>query len=429
MSQVDLIHRRQSVFVNGEWGSGNGKAPLVVIDPSTGDILTEIPTGGAGDVQAAAAAAAAAFPHWKTTPSATRATYLRGFAKGLKDRFMALVNVQMQVNGKPRMESEIDLGDAIATFEYYAMLADGLDSGQDTPVSHAGGAHSGRVRHEPIGPIGMIVPWNFPIVTSAWKIAPALASGCTAVMKTSEMTPLIELAYADIAMEIGLPAGVLNIVTGATEVGIAMTSAPEFRKVSFTGSNMIGALVMKAVSDRCLPIALELGGKSPIIVTEDADFDTALESVMGGVLYNAGQMCSATSRLIVHENIEARFMEALIERTKAHAVGSPFEVDTMMGPITTRAQFEKIQTYFQSAREAKLDCVAGGGVIGGTGGNFLQPTIYRNVPRDHLIWKEEVFGPVLATTTFKTDKEAVQLANDTHYGLVGSVMCGDPARG
>ncbi|NVO57432.1 aldehyde dehydrogenase family protein [Rhodobacteraceae bacterium B1Z28] len=429
MSSNPLLQRNQTVFINGEWRDGGGAAPLSVVNPSNGEIITQVPTGGAGDVEAAAAAAAAAFGPWKATPSTTRAGYLRAIAKGLAARHDQLVNVQMTVSGKPQMESEIDVGDAIACFEYYAGLADGLDAAQDAPVSHAGGDHMGRVRHEPVGPVGMIVPWNFPLVTSAWKLAPALAAGCTAVMKTSEMTPLIELAYGDIAVEIGLPAGVINIVTGGADVGIAISAAPEFRKVSFTGSNMVGALVMQAVSKRCLPIALELGGKSPIIVTEDADLDTALDCVLGGVFYNAGQMCSATSRLMVHESLEAKLIEGLAERAKGMRVSSPFDEGCEMGPITTRAQFTKIREYLDGARADGLTCVAGGDALADGPGNFIAPTIYRNVPHDNRIWREEVFGPVLATTTFRSDEEAIRIANDTHYGLVGSVVCADPARG
>ncbi len=429
MTQNPLLSRTKTVFINGDWRDGSGAAPLKVMNPSTGEVVTEIPTGGASDVEAAAKAAAAAFGPWKALPSAKRAEYLRAIAKGLGDRHDQLVNVQMTVSGKPRIESEIDVGDAIACFEYYASLADGLDARQDASVAHAGGDHVGRVRHEPVGPVGMIVPWNFPLVTSAWKLAPALAAGCTAVVKTSEMTPLIELAYGDIAAEIGLPAGVINFVTGAADVGIAISAAPEFRKVSFTGSNMVGALVMQAVSKRCLPVALELGGKSPIIVTEDADLDTALDCVLGGVFYNAGQMCSATSRLMVHQNLEAKLIEGLVERSKAMQVSSPFDESCEMGPITTRQQFTKIREYLDGAKADDLDCVVGGDALAEGPGNFIAPTIYRNVPSDNRIWREEVFGPVLATTTFASDEEALQIANDTHYGLVGSVVCGDPARG
>ena len=429
MSSNPLFQRTQSVFINGEWRNGSGAAPVQVMNPSTGAVVADLPTGGAQDVQAAARAAADAFPSWKATPSTTRAGYLRAIANGLATRQDQLVEVQMTVSGKPRVEAEIDVGDAIATFEYYATLAEGLDAAQDAPVAHAGGDHMGRVRHEPIGPVGMIVPWNFPLVTSAWKLAPALAAGCTSVLKPSEMTPLIELAYGDIAAEIGLPAGVINIVTGLADVGIAITSALELRKISFTGSNMVGAKVMQAVSARCLPVALELGGKSPIIVTEDADLDLALDCMLGGICFNAGQICSATSRLIVHESLEPQLIDALAERMRAMQVSSPFEGGCEMGPITTRAQFLKIREYLDGARADGLDCVAGGDALADGPGNLIAPTLYRNVPHDNRIWREEIFGPVLATTTFRTDAEALRLANDTDYGLVGSVVCADPDRG
>lgn len=428
MTLYNLIDRQHSLFIDGAWKPGTEGESLRVINPSTNETVTEIQAGGTADVQAAAAAAAAAFGPWKKTPASTRAAYLRAISKALSDRTEALVNVQMVVNGKPRLEAEFDVGDAIATFDYYAGLADGLDARQDAPVYHLGNAHLGRVRHEPIGPVGMIVPWNFPLVTAAWKIAPALAAGCTLVMKTSEMTPLIELVYGDIATQIGLPPGVLNIVTGGADVGVAITTASEFRKVSFTGSNMIGAMVMKSVSDRCMPIALELGGKSPIVVMEDADLDTALDCITGGIFFNAGQMCSATSRLIVHENLEPALIEALAERAKAIPVGSPFEAETEMGPITTRAQYRKVCDYLATAKADGLDCVAGGAALNNTAGNFVAPTIYRNVPTDNPVWREEIFGPVLATTTFRTDEEALQIANDTSYGLVGSVVGADPVR-
>ena len=419
-----LLERENTVFLDGEWRHGQGTTPLEVIDPSTGDLLSRLTPGSAGDVEQAAHAAGAAFAGWKRTPSAARATYLRGFARGLAARKDDLVRVQMQNNGKPRIEAEIDVDDAIATFDYYAGLAEGLDARQDATVDHMGGAHFGLVRHEPVGPVGLIVPWNFPLVTSAWKIAPALAAGCTAVMKTSEMTPLNELVYGEIAQEIGLPAGVLNIVTGAAEVGVALTHAPELRKVSFTGSNMIGAKVMQAVSARCLPISLELGGKSAIIVTADADIDQAVDCIMGGIFFNSGQMCSATSRLIIDRAIESELTEALVDRAQALKVGSPFEEGTEMGPMTTNAQYRKVLSMIAEAKSDGLDCLTGGGAIDRKG-QFIQPTIFRDVPRDHMLWRDEIFGPVLATTSVASEEEAIAVANDTQYGLVGSVVSGD----
>lgn len=419
-----LLEREHTVFVGGQWMHGRGADTLEVVDPTTGGILARLQAGSAEDVDKAARAAARAFDGWKSKPSSKRAEYLRGFARGLEARQDYLVRVQMHNNGKPRVEAEIDVSDAIATFDYYASLAEGLDAQQDARVDHVGGVHFGLVRQEPVGPVGMIVPWNFPLVTSAWKIAPALAAGCTAVMKTSEMTPLNELVYAEIAEEIGLPSGVLNIVTGAAEVGIALTHAHELRKISFTGSNMIGAKVMEAVASRCLPISLELGGKSPIVVTADADIDHAVDCIMGGVFFNAGQMCSATSRLIVDKSIEPTLIEALVAKTRALEVGSPFRDETQMGPITTSAQCHKVLWMIQEAKSDGLDCLTGGRAID-CDGHFVQPTIFRDVPRDHMLWRDEIFGPVLATTTVSSDEEAIAVANDTEYGLVGSVVSGD----
>lgn len=422
-----LLEREHTVYVGGQWKHGRGAETLEVIDPSTGNALARLQAGGAEDVQKAARASVRAFDGWKRKPSCERAEYLRGFAKGLAARKECLIRVQMHNNGKPRIEAEIDVDDAIATFDYYATLADGLDQRQDARVDHAGAAHFGLVRHEAVGPVGMIVPWNFPLVTSAWKIAPALAAGCTAVMKTSEMTPLNELVYGEIADEIGLPAGVLNIVTGAAEVGVALTHAPEFRKISFTGSNMIGTKVMEAAASRCLPISLELGGKSPIVVTADADIDQAVDCIMGGVFYNAGQMCSATSRLIVDKSIEPRLIEALVEKTRKLRVGSPFEDGAEMGPITTSAQCHKVLWMIEEGKSDGLDCIIGGRAID-RDGHFVQPTIFRDVPQDHTIWRDEIFGPVLATTSVSSDEEAIAVANDTHFGLVGSVVSGDWSR-
>ncbi|MFD1158795.1 aldehyde dehydrogenase family protein [Roseovarius aestuarii] len=424
---MDLQKRDETLFINGEWVRGSGELILTPIDPTTGDALGRLETASADQVEGAAQASARAFADWKVTASSERAAYLRGFAKGLATRQERLVDVQMRNNGKPRVEAEIDVGDAIATFKYYAGLADTLDACQDARVDHAGGDHIGMVRREPVGPVGMIVPWNFPLVTSAWKIAPALAAGCTAVMKTSEMTPLAELVYGEIAQEIGLPPGVLNIVTGAMEVGVALTGSRAFRKISFTGSNMVGAKVMAAIAPRCLPLSLELGGKAPIIVTEDVDINHAVDCIIGGIFFNAGQMCSASSRLLVHGSIEAKLIEALLAKTETLVTASPFAETCDMGPMTARAQYIKVREYLARAQADGLDCVTGG-ISKETIGNFVVPTIYRNVPHDNPVWIEEIFGPVLATTRFETDEEALALANATEYGLVGTVVSADEAR-
>ncbi|KQV34970.1 MULTISPECIES: aldehyde dehydrogenase family protein [unclassified Rhizobium] len=419
--------RDETTFIDGVWETGQGSMVLDVVDPSTGAAFAKVRTASDEQVERAAVAAARAFGPWAQLSAEERAGYLRGFARGLESRAAELETLQMINSGKPRIEASIDLGDAVATFDYYADLIEERARSAQIETSLGGGNHRGRVRHEPIGPVGLIVPWNFPLVTSAWKIAPALAAGCTAVLKPSEATPLAELFYGDIAREIGLPAGVLNIVTGAAAVGKALTGAEALRKISFTGSNAAGAKVMASAAVRGLPVSLELGGKSAIIVTEDADLDLAAECVAAGILFNAGQVCSATSRLLVHEAIEAKLLEALVERVRGMAVASPFAEQCDMGPLTTLEQLRKVDGYFAAARAEGCDCLTGGRKLDGPG-YFVAPTIYRDVDVASPIWTQEIFGPVLATRRFRNDDEAIALANASDFGLAGSVVAGDPAR-
>lgn len=428
MSSDPLIDRPRSLFIGGDWRAPAEPQPIAVADPSDGDMFVEIAGAGPTDVEAAVSAACRAFPGWRRLAGAQRRRYLDGFAHGLESRREALVALQMRNNGKPRLEAEADLADAIATFRYYAGLAEGLDDRQGEPVALPDDGYRGRTRYEPLGPVGLIVPWNFPLVTSAWKVAPALAAGCTVVLKTSEYTPLAELAYGDIAEEIGLPPGVLNILTGTGLAGAALTADRRLAKLSFTGSNAVGSRVMAAAAEGCRPVALELGGKSPIVVFADAEVDRAVDSIINGIFFNCGQMCSATSRLIVERSAAAVVIESLVERTRAIEVGSPFAAGTRMGPLTTRPQYEKVLKTFEQARADRLTCLAGGVGLGSGQGFFAAPTIYDEVPRSHPIWREEVFGPVLAVTTFATEAEAIGLANDTRYGLVATVVSGDVER-
>lgn len=428
MSLDALIDRPASLFVNGAFRTASGTERLRVVDPSTGTPFAEIACADAADVEAAVAAAAAAFPSWARLPGAERAVFLRAFADGLRRRAEDLAQLQMRNNGKPRAEAEIDVGDAVATFEYYAGLAEELDARQGTPVPMPDPAFAGKTRFEPVGPVGMIVPWNFPLVTSAWKIAPALAAGCTVVLKTSEFTPLIELAYGDIALEAGLPAGVLNFVTGAAEAGAALTRDRRLRKLSFTGSNLVGAKVMGAAAARCLPVSLELGGKSPIVVFADADLDHAVDCIAGGIFFNAGQMCSATSRLIVEASVAPALLDRLAARAKGLRVGAPLAGDPEMGPLTTRPQFEKVQRFLDQARAERLEPLAGGEAGSDGGGFFVEPSVYVDVPTASFLWREEIFGPVLAVRSFRTEAEAIEMANDSDYGLVATIVSGDPDR-
>ena len=424
MTSRSLTERAASAFIDGAWRTAGGPS-IEAVDPSTGTVFAQVAAASPADVAAAATAAARAFESWRLTRGAGRAAHLRAIARGVEARRPALEALQMRNSGKPRPEAEIDVSDAVATFDYYAGLAEDLDARQGTAVAMPDAAFAGRTRFEPVGPVGMIVPWNFPLVTSAWKIAPALAAGCTVVLKTSEFTPLIELAYGDIAQEAELPAGVLNLVAGAAETGMALTGDARFRKLSFTGSNAVGSRVMAVAAARCLPISLELGGKSPIVVFADADVDLAVDCIMAGIFYNCGQMCSATSRLIVEARAAPAILARLVERTRALVVAASTDANAQMGPITTRAQFERVLGVYERARADRLDCLTGG--AGGTkgGGFFVEPTIWADVPRDHPVWRSEIFGPALAVRTFTTEAEALELADDSDYGLVATIVGGD----
>lgn len=430
MTSNPLLQRGLGQFINGEWknpAEANAQA-ITVVDPSTDQPLTSLKAAGPRDVEAAARAASAVFPDWRRLAGRERGHYLSAFADGLRQRRDSLVELQMRNNGKPRGEAQIDVSDAVATFEYYAGLATQLDERQNSPVLLPGVEFTGKTRFEPLGAVGMIVPWNFPLVTSAWKIAPALAAGCTVVLKTSEFTPLAELVYGDIAREIELPSGVLNVLTGDAVTGAALTSDPRLYKLTFTGSNTIGSKVMTAASARCLPVSLELGGKSPIVVFADADVEEAVDCITAGIFYNCGQMCSATSRLVLEERAASVVLDCLVERTRALRVGSPFDESSEMGPMTTQPQYRKVLATLERANADGLQCLIGGEPLEFGMGHFVPPTIYRDVPADNAVWRDEIFGPVLAVRTFTSEDEAIALANDSDYGLVATVVSADLER-
>ncbi|MGB9088063.1 MAG: aldehyde dehydrogenase family protein [Pseudomonas farsensis] len=415
-----------SHYIDGRWAEGQGNDCIVVHDPASGQPFTELMAASSTQVDQAVAAARRALPAWKTTCAADRARYLRGFAEQLGVRREALIALQMRNNGKPRHEAEIDLDDAIATFAYYADLAEQLPAkNRDVPLAAPG--FTARTRLEAIGVVGLIVPWNFPLVTSAWKLAPALAAGCTVVLKPSEVTPLVELAYGQIAEQLGLPAGVLNIVNGKAETGAALSGHTGLDKLSFTGSNGVGSQVMRAAAAQCRPVTLELGGKSAIVVFDDCDIDQAVEWVIAGITWNAGQMCSATSRLLVQEGIADTLLARLQAALGQLRVGNPQLEEADMGPLTSQAQWLKVASYFAVAREEGLKCLAGGQALDREGW-FVSPTLYVDVPQSSRLWCEEIFGPVLCARRFGSEAEAIALANDSRFGLVATVCSADLQR-
>ncbi len=409
-------------YINGHWQAGEGGDVLVVHDPALGQPFAELVAASPAQVDQAVAAARAALPVWKTTPVAERADVLRNVAEHLVQRRDALVALQMRNNGKPRHEAELDVDDAVATFSYYADLIETQPTHRDVELAAPG--FTSRTRLEPVGVVGLIVPWNFPLVTSAWKLAPALAAGCTVVLKPSEITPLIEQAYGEIADVLGLPAGVLNIVNGKAETGAALSNHPGLDKLSFTGSNGVGSQVMRSAAAYCRPVTLELGGKSAFIVFDDCDPDQAVEWIVAGICWNAGQMCSATSRLLIQDGIADVLIPRLQAAFTALRVGNPLAAEVDMGPLTSQAQWHKVREYFAIAQQEGLHCQAGAEVLEGPGW-FVSPTLYTDVPDSSRLWQEEIFGPVLCTQRFDTEQQAIAKANDSRFGLVATVASTD----
>ncbi len=415
-------------FIDGRWVESRGSRRLAVTDPYHESVIAEVTAGSPEDVDAAVSAARRALPGWRALGGATHGDTLDALADVLASRRDELAALSSRNNGKPLAEAEQDLSDAIACYRFYAGEARALDERQGETVDTGEAGLVSRRYRDPAGVAGLITPWNFPLVSSAWKLAPALAAGCTVVFKPSEVTPLPEQALAEIAEAIDLPPGVLNLVHGdGGNVGAPIAAHPGIDKLSFTGSNRVGEAVMAAATRGTRNVSLELGGKSPILVTEDADLNLAAELVLAGFCYNTGQMCSATSRLLVHESVadalHARLDAAIAELT----AGDPHDPATTLGPLVNAGQRRRVNAYLAEAEEEGLTPTAPPIALPDHG-HFVAPRVFRDVPTSSRLWREEVFGPVLCARTFRDDDEAVALANDSAFGLAGSVVAGTPER-
>ncbi|MES2263703.1 MAG: aldehyde dehydrogenase family protein [Pseudomonadota bacterium] len=418
------------LYIDGVWRPSLSGRTLSARNPYTEQVLAEVAAGDAGDVNAAVQAAARALPGWRNTDAGQRASYLRAIADGVEQHGAALARLQASNSGKPLNEALIDVGDVVATFRYYAGQADLLAQRPDETVALPADDFQASLRRESCGVVGLIVPWNFPMVTTAWKLAPALAAGCTVVLKPSEITPLPELALMAIIADCGLPAGVVNLVNGTgPDVGTALVAHPLLAKISFTGSNAVGRMVMQAAAADVKGVSLELGGKSPILVFADADIDLAVNLVIGGIYFNAGQMCSATSRLLVEDGIAADFVKRLKTAAEALVLGDPQSDATQMGPLVSQAQYRRVLDYIALGLADGATLVTGGvRPAAQPHGHFIEPTIFTDVPHDSAIWREEIFGPVLCVRRFSDEEQAIELANDSEYGLVATVVSASVAR-
>lgn len=422
---------KKQIFIDGKWE--DTPTHFEVLDPSNGELLAVAGSATSEQADRAIKAAAKAFKTWSKLADTERANWLIKLADELTARRDHIAAVESLNTGKPFREGQGDVDDAIAALKYAAGLA---SSGKTKAIQTDATllpdpSFTGSIRYEAVGVVLGITPFNFPMMMAAWKAGPALAAGCTIVLKPSEFTPFTTLELAAAAEAIGLPAGVLSVVTGDGKVGAEMVTHPLTDKISFTGSVPTGARVMKAAADGIKRVTLELGGKSPAIVFNDADIDSAIEWLAFGFLFNCGQICSATTRILLQEGIAAKVTERLVAAAKSLKQGTSFEEGVEIGPNCNKMQWQKVHSYFQKSKDEGLVPLCGGGVPEGEDfqkGFWTAPTIYAGVTPKHTIFNEEIFGPVASISTFKTVDEAIELANLSEYGLAAAVFSKDQAK-
>jgi betaine-aldehyde dehydrogenase len=413
------------LYINGEFVDAHSPETLDVIDPSTANIMARVPHADRVDVDRAVHAARAAFDAgaWKETTAQDRGRALFRLAGIVRDRAGELAELETRNVGKPIVEAEFDIADVATCCEYYGGLATKIH-GDVIPVPD--NAMSLALR-EPIGVAGQIIPWNYPLLMAAWKLAPAICAGCTTVLKPAEQTPLTVLELASSFADAGLPPGVVNIVTGGGDTGAAIVEHADVDKIAFTGSVEVGKTIMRGAANTLKKISLELGGKSPNIFFADADFEAAVEGALFGVFFNQGEVCSAGSRILVQRPIYRKFVDAMVEKARTITVGQPLDRETKMGPLVSREQFDRVRRYQDIGRqEATLGF--GGGRSSGPSldrGYFVEPTIFYDVDNSARIAREEIFGPVASVIPFDDEADALRIANDTYYGLAAAVWTRD----
>jgi len=407
------------LFIDNEFVEGVDKKTFEVINPSTEEVICSVHEATEKDVDIAVAAARKAFKGaWKTTTPQQRGQLMFKLADIVEKNADGLAAVESLDNGKPLVLSRGDVGAVIGCLRYYAGWADKIEG---STVDISLDMHH-YIKKEPIGVCGQIIPWNFPLLMLAWKIGPALCTGNTIVLKTAEQTPLSALYFAQFVKEAGFPPGVLNIISGfGKTAGAALSGHMDVDKIAFTGSTLVGRAIMKAAAASNLKkVTLELGGKSPNIVFNDADIEQTISWVNFGIYYNHGQCCCAGTRIYVQEGIYDKFLEAFKKRALANKVGDPFAEGTFQGPQVSQLQYDRIMGYIDSGKEEGATVEVGGGRHGDKG-YYIQPTIFSNVRSDMKIMQEEIFGPVCAIAKFSTEEDVIELGNDTMYGLAAAV--------
>lgn len=421
--------QRYEHYIGGNPARPASGAYLASEDPYSGDAWAEIARGTAEDVDVAVRSAKSAFnnPAWSGISASRRAALLRRVADLIIEEAPRLARIEQRDNGKLAAEVNAQVRYVGDYFHYYAGLADKIQ-GEVVPNDKPG--QFTFVRHEPKGVVAIITPWNSPLTLTSWKLAPALAAGCVAVIKPSEFTSCAIVEFADLFRRAGFPDGVVNVVTGlGEEVGAALVSHPDVAHIGFTGGEAAGIRVYELAARGLKTVTLELGGKSPNIIFEDADLDQAMNGVFSGIFAASGQSCQAGSRLLLQRSIHDQFVDRLVKATRQIKLGDPKLADSQMGPIATRPQFDRILRYIEIAKAEGAKCVAGGCARPDLGaGQFIEPTIFTDVNMSMRIAREEVFGPVLCVIPFDDEADAIRIGNDVAYGLAGAVWTRDLRR-
>lgn len=417
-------------YINGKWTTSTNKDLNKVINPATQEVIATAPRATKEETERAIQIAKETFESgvWSDLTAQERAQYLYKVADKIDERFEEIVELEVTNNGKIKAEAEFDIGDAADCFRYYAALIK-APSGE---VYNVPEPMQTMVVKEPVGVAGLVVPWNLPFLMSVWKLAPALAAGNTVVLKPAELTPVTAMILFEIFEEVGIPKGVANLVMGkGSVVGQTLAESNDVDAISFTGSTEVGRGIMRAAAGNLKKISLELGGKSPNVIFADADMETAVDYALFGIYFGAGQVCSAGSRILVEESIHDEFVEKMVERAKQIKVGPGLDEDSQVGAMVSQSQLETVLNYIDiGVKEGATLACGGNRITEGAlkNGFFIEPTLFTNVTSDMRIVQEEIFGPVAVIQKFKGEKDAIELANDTDYGLAGAVFSSDGAK-
>jgi aldehyde dehydrogenase (NAD+) len=418
----------QPLFIGGKWQDSVSGKTFSTVNPATGEVICQVAEGDKADIDLAVKAARKAFEEgpWPKMNAAERGRLLHKLADLVEKNQEELAALESLDNGKPYRDAQgADLPLTIKCYRYYAGWADKIH-GKTIPVE---GSYFCYTRHEPVGVVGQIIPWNFPLLMQAWKWGPALATGCTVVLKPAEQTPLTALRVAGLAQEAGIPDGVINVVPGyGPTAGAALSGHMDVDKVAFTGEHTTGQIIMEAAAKSNLKrVSLELGGKSPNIVFADADLDAAVEGAYFGLFFNQGQCCCAGSRLFVEEKVHDQLVEKLVQRAKKQRVGDPFDPETTQGPQVSQEQCDRVMGYIEAGKKEGARMLTGGRRLGDKG-YFIEPTVFDGVTDNMKIAREEIFGPVMNILTFKNADEVLKRGNQTFYGLAAAVWTRDVSK-